>query len=206
MTRGVRRFLLAGAILAMATAPAAQTGPADQPSSAAAPGRQGGRAAPPAGAPAPGSGALTNEEVYTLLDAFVMARAQTALQLNDAQFSAFFQRMMRLQKLQAMHRRQRLRLLNELRQLVNPRAPDTADEAAVATKTKELDDAEAQMDVDERKALTDIDQVLQVRQRAHLRIFLEMMERQKLELLIKARQSAGAAAPVAATPPGRGGK
>jgi hypothetical protein len=60
------------------------------------------------------------------------------------------------------------------------------------------------MDLDERKALADIDQVLQVRQRAHLRVFLEMMERQKLELLIKARQGAAPAAPVAA-PSGRGG-
>jgi hypothetical protein len=204
MTRGALRLLLAGTLLAAGSSTlAAQTAPADQPS-AAAPGRQARRGVPSAGGALPG-GAMTNEEVYTLLDAFVMARAQAALQLNDAQFSTFFQRMMRLQKLQAAHRRQRLRLLNELRQLVGPRAPEGVDEATVATKTKELDDAEAQMGLDERKALADIDQVLQVRQRAHLRVFLEMMERQKLELLIKARQSAGVAAPVAA-PQGRGGK
>jgi hypothetical protein len=183
---------------------AAQAASANQRASAAL-ARQGRRG----GVPAPGvqspAGPLSNEEVYTLLDAFVMARAQAALQLNDAQFSTFFQRMMRLQKLQAAHRRQRMRLLNELRQLVGPRAPEGVDEASIATKTKELDDAEAQMNVDERKALADIDQVLQVRQRAHLRVFLEMMERQKLELLIKARQSAGATAP-AAPPQGRGGK
>ncbi len=201
MTRAAWRLLLAGALLAAGSGPlAAQTATPDQPSQAA-PGK--GRRMPPAAdAQAAGSG-MSNEEVYTLLDAFVMARAQTALQLNDAQFSAFFQRMMRLQKLQAAHRRQRLRLLGELRQLVGPRASEGTDETSVAAKTKELDDAEAQMALDERKALADIDQVLQVRQRAHLRIFLEMMERQKLELLIKARQGASPAPP-AAPPAGRG--
>ena len=82
-----------------------------------APGRPGRRGAP---VEPPLNGPLSNEEVYTLLDSFVMAGAQSALQLTDTQFSAFFQRMMRLQRLQRQHRNQRQRALVELRQLIAP--------------------------------------------------------------------------------------
>jgi len=145
-------------------------------------------------APPQMNGPLSNEEVYTLLDSFVMAGAQSALQLTDAQFSAFFQRMMRLQRLQRQHRAQRQRALVELRQLMSPKN-EPPEDTVVAAKTKELDDLESQIAVDERKALADIDQVLQVPQRARLRLFLENMERRKLELLVRARQNRGGGPP-----------
>jgi hypothetical protein len=134
---------------------------------------------------------LGNEEVYRLLDAFVMTRAQAVLQLSDEQYSAFFQRMTRLQTLQRQHRRQRMRILNELRQMVGPRGRGGQDEEAILAKTRELDDLEAVRTQDERQAVGAIDEVLQVPQRAQFRIFLENIERQKLELLMRARQGRG---------------
>jgi len=155
----------------------------------------------PGGVPA--GDVLTTEQVYTLLDAFVMARAQSALQLNDGQWAPFVQRLLRLQGLQRMHRNQRQRVLRELRQLVGPNAPPNTDDAAITAKTKQLDDLEGQIAQDEQKAVADIDQVLTVRQRAFFRVFLENMERQKLDLLLKARQRATAPPPAPAAATGR---
>lgn len=142
---------------------------------------------------------LTDEQVYTMVDRFVMRRAQSVLQLSPAQVSAFAQGVTRLQNLQRQHRRQRQRILNELRQLSGPNAPREIDEAAVAGKIREFDDLEVQIAGEQRRALEEIDQTLDLRQRGRLRLFLENIERQKLDLLIRARQNRGAP-----PPPGRG--
>lgn len=190
-----RTAVMTGLVLAISTAAAAQLPPETQ--ELERPARRGG---PPPGAAGPAAG-LNNEQVYQLLDAFVMGRAQAALQLSDAQFTAFFQKMLRLQTLQRQHRRQRQRLLTELRQIAGPGARGPVDESAIAAKTKELDDWEAQRVIEEQKALAEVDQVLQVRQRAVFRLFLENMERQKLDLLMRARQGGRVDSP---PPGGRG--
>ena len=130
---------------------------------------------------------LSNEEVYDLLDAFVMRRAQAVLQLDDEQYASFFQRMTRLQTLQREHRRQRMRMLNDLRQIAGPRGRGDLNDAAVLEKVQALDDLDAARAEDERQALAAIDEVLDARQRAQFRVFLENIERQKLELLMRAR-------------------
>lgn len=192
------RVVLAGAIVAMGAPAFAQLPPGSEAVPPAGQ-RPAGRRGLPAGAPE----LLNNEQVFRILDSFVMANAQRALQLNDAQWSAFFLRMQRLQDMQRGHRRQRQVVLNQLKMLIGPRARQAGmDDAAVAAKTKELDDLEMQIKVDEQKAVVEIDQVLQVHQRAHFRVFLDTMERQKLELLIKARQ--GARNNAAGPAPGRG--
>jgi hypothetical protein len=172
---------LAASVAAASQTPAApaQTPPAPQP----------GR-----GGPGPNPDTLNSDQIQNLLDAFVMAGARDALKLNDAQYGTFYARMVRLQTIQRQHRNQRRRVLMELRQLVGPNAPTGQDDAIIA-KVKELDDLEASMAQDEQKALADIDQVLNARQRAHFRLFLETMERQKVDLLLKVRQTGGTPAP-----------
>src|SRR5215472_11623033 len=191
MTLRKARWAIVALSVAISTiAATAQTPPPVPPAGDDAPAR-GGRAdqraarnqAPPN---AGQSDTLITEQVYTLLDAVVMARAQAALQLNDAQWAPFVQRLLKLQSLQRQHRNQRQRLLREIRQLIGPNATQSADDATITAKTKELDDLEARMAQDEGKALADIDQVLNVRQRAYFRVFLENMERQKLDLLLRA--------------------
>jgi hypothetical protein len=189
------RVVLAGAILALVAPAFAQLPPGSEGVPAAGQ-RAGGRRA---GAPE----VMNNEQVFRILDSFVMANAQRALQLNDSQWSAFFLRMQRLQDMQRLHRRQRQMVLNQLKMLIGPRAQQAGmDDAAVAAKTKELDDLDMQIKVDEQKAVGEIDQVLQVQQRAHFRVFLDNMERQKLDLLMRARQGARSNTPGPA--PGRG--
>jgi hypothetical protein len=189
MTRMLQRVVLASAMVAFGGPAFAQLPPGSERPLTPAEQRAARRGLPPGASQQPAD-ALTNEQVFRILDSYVMANAQQVLQLNDAQWSAFFQRMMRLQEMQRQHRNQRQRLLNQLRQTIGPRAQQAGvDDATVAARTKEFDDLELQAENQERAALADIDQVLQVRQRAHFRVFLETMERQKLELLIKARQS-----------------
>lgn len=156
------------------------------PDPAAQPPRRGGLPQDPqnpGGAMAP----LNNDEVYRMFDMFVMTQAQMQLQLADPQFTEFFRRMTHLQNVQRRHRNQRQRVLVEIRRLVAP-GIQVPDETAIAARIRELDDVEAQHQMEERQALGAIDVILQPPQRAHFRIFLENMERRKVELLMRARQ------------------
>jgi hypothetical protein len=177
-------MLTAGVLLAWLGGTAAAQTPEDGPQPPARQGRRG--ALPPGGPRAP----MANDEIFGMLDAFVMARAQAALQLDDARYGQFFQRMLRLQEIQRQHRRQRQRLLADLRQLAGPGAPASGGDDAIAAKLGELDQLDARIGPEERRALGEIDQVLGLRQRARFRLFLENMERQKIELLMRVRQGA----------------
>jgi hypothetical protein len=209
MTTRKARWAIVALSMAISTiAATAQTPPPAPPAGDDSPARGARAARNQAPANAGQSDTLSTEQVYTLLDAVVMARAQAALQLNDGQWAPFVQRLLKLQSLQRQHRNQRQRLLREIRQLIGPNAPQTADDATITAKTKELDDLEARVAQDEAKALADIDQVLNVRQRAYFRVFLENMERQKLDLLLRARQRANtpAPAPTPTPPPAQTGR
>lgn len=160
-------------------------------------------------APGPGAGAqrsgapqtLTPAEavnrVQQVYDAEVLARAQTALQLTDAQYQAFFVKMLELQRLRNQHQNNHAKLIRELNLATRPGA--TVDEAALQAKVKELDDLETQMATDERTAIAGIDSVLTPFQRARFRVMEENLEREKLRLLAKVLAS-----PVASPAPGPG--
>ena len=57
------------------------------------------------------------------------------------------------------------------------------------SRLKALQELDEGSGVDVRKAYDAIDQVLDVRQRAKFRVFEELMERRKLELVSRARQA-----------------
>jgi hypothetical protein len=63
------------------------------------------------------------------------------------------------------------------------------DENAVTEQLKALKDADAKTAADVARAYDAIDEVLDVKQRAQFRVFEEMMERQKLDLVTRARQA-----------------
>jgi hypothetical protein len=102
------------------------------------------------------------------------------------------------------HWERRLQLIQQIRRATLPGS--TVDEAALAANVKDLDDLEAKMATDERTALSGVDSVLTVYQRARFRVFEETMERRKLELLAKVMNSpSGAPAPTPA-PDAKGAK
>ncbi len=141
---------------------------------------------PPASAEAPG---VTPGELQDLFDSYVMMQAQRQLRLTDAQLPQF---VLKLKALQMTRRRadmQRLRIVQELRRLTLP-ANDRADEGQIRERLKDLEDLEARSAIEIRQAQVNLDQVLDVRQQGRFRVLEEQIERNKVELMMRARQQA----------------
>jgi Spy/CpxP family protein refolding chaperone len=127
---------------------------------------------------------MTVQQVEQYFDQVMLYQAQSQLGLTDDQFLRFGAGLGKLQAARRQQQRRRALMLRELNMLLNA----TADEAAITAKLKELDDAVAANDRAVQDAYAAIDQVLDLRQRARFRVFEEMMERRKLDLLSRARR------------------
>lgn len=139
-------------------------------------------------------------ELAAMLDAWAIVQAQTALQLNDGQYGQFVTRLKRLQETRRRNTQMRNRLLVEIRTLVAPGV--SPDETAIREKLKALRDHDEQSATALRRDADAVDEVLDTRQQALFRLFEERIERQKLDLLMRARDRARPNAPVK---PGGGG-
>jgi hypothetical protein len=128
----------------------------------------------------------TAAEVQSIVDGWVVVQAQTALGLSDDQFPQFVIRLRGLQETRRRNQRAHNQLIQQLWRLANPKNP-AADEAQLREKLKALDDLDAKSAADLSKAYDAIDQVLDVRQQARFRVFLDQVERRMLEILTKAR-------------------
>jgi hypothetical protein len=203
----VGAFLLG--LAAAAVSAAAQTPPAPPPV-AQDPPRVPAPLNPPGGtgrgAPQAQANAVTNVQVQVLFDEYVISQSQRALQLSNQQFKVFLPKLIALQQVERQHRLQRNKALADLHALVGPKAPQGVDEASIAAATKALDDLEVQMQQDEQRAFGALDAVLDTRQRAHFRLFLENMERQKVNMLVQAKASGVPAPAPAPARSGRGGR
>jgi hypothetical protein len=127
-----------------------------------------------------------------MLDAYAIVQAQTALQLSDAQYGQFVTRLKRLQETRRRNGQTRNRLLQQLRMLVAPAA--APDEAAIRERLKALRDHDEQTAAAVRRDSEALDEVLDLRQQALFRLLEERLERQKLDLLMRARDRVKAGA------------
>jgi Spy/CpxP family protein refolding chaperone len=125
-------------------------------------------------------------EVQRMFDSYALMQAQQQLQITDEQFPQFLTRFRGLQDVRRRALQSRARRVAELRRLLNS---PTLDEAAVRDQMKGMADDDERAQADARKAYESIDQILDVRQQAKFRVFEEMMERRKLELVARARQA-----------------
>ena len=148
------------------------------------------RTAPPATRPA--RGVLAPNEVVAMLDAYAVVQAQDALQLNDTQYGPFVTRLKKLQETRRKNQQARNQIIQDLRRLSTPDANAAYDENAIRTSLKNLRELDDRSAADLRHAYDAIDEVLDARQQARFRIFEEQIERRKLDLLMRARQSAAA--------------
>jgi hypothetical protein len=139
-----------------------------------------GRGAARAGRPA------SVAEAERLFDRYMLGQARVVLQLTPDQMVSFAQRFDRLQMLQRVRQRQRQRRLVELA----ASSRNGADDAAVAGLLESLDVELAEADRQVREAREELDRVLTVRQRARYRAFEVRMEREKLQLISRARAEA----------------
>jgi hypothetical protein len=170
----------------LVSAPALAQDPVPPP---AAPEARGGRAA-----------GIRPAELVAMLDALAIVQAQTALQLNDAQYGQFVTRLKRLQDTRRRNGQMRNQLLQQIRALVAPSV--TPDDAAIREKLKALRDHDEQTAAALRRDSEAVDEVLDARQQALFRLLEERLERQKLDLLMRARERARPAVPPR---PGGGG-
>jgi len=139
--------------------------------------------------PNPEPGGLTPGEVVGMLDAYALVQAQNALQLNDSQYGTFVGRLKNLQETRRKNQRARNQIVQELRKLTAPQVT-TLDETAIRDRLKALRELDDKSAADLRRAYDSLDEVLDVRQQARFRIFEEMVERRKMDLLLRARQRA----------------
>ena len=133
------------------------------------------------------SGPITPGEVQRMFAAWTLVQAQDALSLSEAQYGGFVAKLKALQDVRRRHQQARAQLLGDLRRALTDPTPAESVLRDKLTALREEDDRAA---ADLRKAVDDLDEVLDVRQRARFRLFEERMEARKLELILKARQNA----------------
>ena len=138
-------------------------------------------------------GPISAGKVAQLFDAYTMVQAQDALRLSEDQYGRFVTRFKALQDTRRRHQGARSQIMGDLRKQTNPQN-GANDEAILAERLKALRDEDDRAAVELKRAYEGVDDTLDVRQRARFRIFEERMEQQKLELLLKARLNARAAA------------
>ena len=167
-------------IVCAASAVAAQ--PEAQPPAQRGGGQRQGRG-PGKGAGADNPG-VTPGEVQRMFDAYALMQAQEQLKINDEQFAKFMPRFRALQEARRKTQGERTRIIIELRQLA---AAASTDEAQIKAKLRALQDVDVQTADELRKSYESIDQVLDVKQQAQFRVFEEVMERRKLDMISRAR-------------------
>ncbi len=138
---------------------------------------------------APAQGGLNPAQVARLLDAYVIVQAQESLKLSDGQYGQFVTRMKTLQEVRRRNQQARQRILQDLGRLSGDPSESAPDEGVLRERLKALADHDERAAAELRQAYEALDGVLDLRQRARFRIFEERMERQKFELLMKARQA-----------------
>ena len=131
---------------------------------------------------------MSPARVHELFDAMLVMQAQNALSLTDAQYSQFLTRLRPLQEARRRNQQERVRLMNELQRLVNPRSAQAPPESDVRMRLDALRELEARSATELRRAYDAIDEVLTPNQQARFRVLEEQIERRKLELVGRARQ------------------
>jgi len=152
-------------------------------------GGQGWQAVQRQGRGAPGEGPSV-QEIERQFDQLEIVEAQRALGMDDESFRPVGERLQRVQMMRRRHQAQRRQLIRDLRQAIDAGTVEENEAAVIATLT-ELGGLGVRQAQEMRRVLQALDNVLTVRQRAQFRLFQERFERQKLDLLVRARQGRG---------------
>ena len=132
-----------------------------------------------------GSG-VTPGDVQKMFDAYALMQAQEQLKIPDEHFTQFLTRFKALQEVRRQTLQSRTGIIVRLRELSAAASPD---EAQIRDRLNALQELDTRSAADVKKAYEGIDQVLDLRQQAQFRVFEELMERRKLELVMRARQA-----------------
>jgi len=209
----VAMFMPAGAASAQTTSTSSQT--------VRQAGRQGQQSPPPAGReqqtppggranrPGPGGRGLppitpnmNQQQLQTWIDTYALVQANQDLQLTADQYPTFVAKLTTVQNIKRRHQMEKRRILGELNRLVQGSGESGRDEAILA-QVKAMDDLSQRAGAELQKAYQDLDSTLTPWQRGRYRMFEEMLERRKVDLLSKIN---GTPSPSPAPGGGRGGK
>ena len=154
------------------------------------------RTGPRGGQRAGGAGAATPADqlqVQRLLDAWALVQAKEQLQLTDDQYPRFVARLTKLHDTRRRIAMERRRLMGELRMLLN-QTPVAKDDV-LTTKIRALDEITKRGADEAQQATLEIDGVLTPWQRGRYRMFEELVERRKIEMLRSISAGRGGTAP-----------
>ena len=141
---------------------------------------------PPGGAAPLEQPGVSPADIQRMFDAYALLQAQDQLKIGDELYPQFLSRFKALQDVRRKALQERTRIIQDLRRLSSDAQPD---EGQIKDRLKALQELETRSGVEVRKAYDGIDQVLDVGQQAKFRVFEELMERRKLELVTRARQA-----------------
>jgi len=143
-------------------------------------------------------------QVNQLFDAMLVMQAQDALSLTEQQYGQFLTRLKVLQDTRRRSQQERIRLINELQRMTNPRnAGADTPEAELRLRLSALQELEGRSAAELRKAYNAVDEVLNPLQQARFRVLEENIERRKLQLVGRARQNNPERPQPQRRPPGR---
>ena len=120
-------------------------------------------------------------QVQRLLDAWALVQAKEQLQLTDEQYPGFVARLTKLHDARRRIAMERRRLMGELRVLLN-QSPAPKDDLVTA-KVRAVDDLAKRGGEEVQQVTLEIDGVLTPWQRGRYRLFEEIIERRKIEML-----------------------
>jgi Spy/CpxP family protein refolding chaperone len=169
------------AVLIVCSASAVLAQPQAQPPAQRGGGQRQGRGP---GKGAGGDTGVTPGEVQRMFDAYALMQAQEQLKISDEQFSKFMPRFKALQEARRKTQSDRTQIIIELRRLASATPPD---EAQIKEQLRALQDVDGRTAGDLKKSYESIDEVLNVKQQAQFRVFEEVMERRKLDMISRAR-------------------
>jgi hypothetical protein len=125
-------------------------------------------------------------EIQRMFDAYALVQAQEQLKLGEDQFPQFLARFRALQEVRRRARGERIRALQELTRLSRQ---EKADEGELREALRTLQDVDARAAVETKRASDAVNQMLDLRQQVRFRLFEELMERRKIDLVTRARQN-----------------
>jgi hypothetical protein len=143
---------------------------------------------------------LPDIQLAAMLDTYAIVQAQQQLSIPDDKYGAFAARLKRLQDTRRRNQRMRVRIVQELRRLAGAKAPEPVDENAIKTQLGALREHDARSATELLQAYAALDEVLDPRQQARFRIFEEVIEQRKLDLLVRARERARVNRPAPGAP------
>jgi chromosome segregation ATPase len=129
---------------------------------------------------------VTPGEVQRMFDAYALMQAQEQLKIGDEQFAKFMPRFKALQEARRKTQNDRTEIIVQLRRLAGAA---TTDDGQIKEKLRALQEVDTQAAAGLRKSYESIDEVLNIKQQAQFRVFEEVMERRKLDMISRARAS-----------------